>query len=741
MTPRHAPRPRPTTLAAAILAAVLACAPAADADAQVTLTIRNESGKQVWVSWTGTSSLGGTTNGISIAPSDFGVNAAGYDLSTFAQPTPNVYQISNFTMGGGRMWFTYGPNAWTFANTGYTPSLANFNDPNFTLRYDKIEAFITGSTDDNLDITAVDAFSIPFTVKAWSSASPSTTTQVLRGSTGKQVADALAAIAASGKAPAPKAPAGAPSPLPQLKGNSPYLVINTNSQGTANAAPYTNSPIGTSGDFVRIIANDNIVAPYAGDLVAAANGAQVPANYDWTNYEAYLRLMDGRAATPYKGKTTIRGTFSGVKPFATALTSPATYDLVATFDPTETIDGTYTVPGTGAGTGAYTITFTGVVTLTGISTIASGDFAGTYNVSIKIPYGGPSQYISIPTGFANPRAFLLDPSGVVGANANYFYKYSLSTQPVPTAWSQTDPYNGGPQNNLLTWAEGDLLAGMNVGTVGSTVALAQAITLNGKTYAAGTMVGTFDSQDWWSLGVTLRGTASGSVYDYYFGYLQDDHDYYNRYAETIYPFTDAYGFAYSDRIADGRAAISWNATLANAIDNVEITILPDVVPPTNPGTTDAVEFGNEGLGRYVLTASPDEIAQLDAGTAITGWTRTGRTIRTFATAQAGTTPVCRFYLPPALGGSHFLGRDPAECSATAATLPGAILEGASVMHMVLPAAGLCPAGTSPVYRVVGEDAGTHHRYLGDAATRDQLVARGWIAEGEGPDRVTMCAPD
>ena len=97
---------------------------------------------------------------------------------------PNLVQIPGFTMGGGRMWFTYGSNCWAIPSTGYTPSLANFNDPNFPLRYDKIEAFIMGSTDDNLDITAVDAFAIPFSVKAYVAASPSTTTQTLSGSHG-----------------------------------------------------------------------------------------------------------------------------------------------------------------------------------------------------------------------------------------------------------------------------------------------------------------------------------------------------------------------------------------------------------------------------------------------------------------------------------------------------------------------------------------------------------------------------
>src|SRR5262249_10137065 len=147
---------------------------------------------------------------------------------------------------------------------------------------------------------------------------------------------------------------------------------------------------------------------------------------------------------------------------------------VASFNPTEQQTVTYTVPGSGAGTGPFTITFTGFVTLTGTSTIASGNFAGTYNVVIKIPYGGLPQYISVESGFANPHAFLLDPSGVVGANANYLYKYYLNNQSDPGVYSETDPYNGGPQNNMLTWAEGDLLAGMNVGTVGSDKTLTNA---------------------------------------------------------------------------------------------------------------------------------------------------------------------------------------------------------------------------------------------------------------------------
>lgn len=732
-------RARGATLVGALAAAL---ALPASAVAQVTLRIVNQSGQPVSVMWTGTASLGGTSNGISIAPSDFGVNAAGYPLSGFASPAANTYQIDNFTMGGGRMWFTYGASSWTFANTGYTPSLANFVDPNFTLRYDKIEAFITGSTDDNLDITAVDAFSIPFSVKAWNSANPSGTTQVLRGSLAQQVIAALGAVAADPSAPAPSPPAGSQTPVPKITGNSPYLVINSGSLGAGTPAPFTNSPIGSTGDFVRVIANDAIVTPNAGDLVAAGNGYVVPQNYGWESYETYLKRMDGRATKPWSGTTKLAGYFSGLKTPVDATTTGATYDAVATFDATEARTLTYTVPGSGNGTGPFTIDFTGFVTIAGTATITAGTYTGTYDVKVKVPYGGLPQYMTVQSGFANPRAFLLDPSGVVGANANYIYKFYKSTDPEPAAWSQTNPYDGGPQNNLMTWLLGDLLAGMNVGAVGSDTTLANPITLNGNTYAAGTKVGTFDSQDWWKLGSTLRAAAGGggSVYDYYFGFLQPTRDYYNIYAATIYPFTDAYGFAYSDRIDQGRAAISWDATQAGAIDTVEITILADALPPTlDPNAKDAIEYYNPTLDHHFVTALPNEIAALDDGT-IAGWVRTGMTFRAYLTPQPGTTPVCRYLLPPANGGSHIMGRDPAECAAVAAAHPDFLLESAAVMHLFLPQAGTCPANTTPVYRVWNARPDTNHRHVEVAALRDQMVARGGVAEGEGPDTVALCAP-
>jgi hypothetical protein len=62
------------------------------------------------------------------------------------------------------------------------------------------------------------------------------------------------------------------------------------------------------------------------------------------------------------------------------------------------------------------------------------------------------------------------------------------------------------------------------------------------------------------------------------------------------------------------------------------------------------------------------------------------------------------------------------------------------MYLYLPVGGVCPAGTIAVYRVFSNRTDANHRYLVERALRDQMVALGWVAEGDGPDQVVMCAP-
>jgi serine protease len=162
--------------------------------------------------------------------------------------------------------------------------------------------------------------------------------------------------------------------------------------------------------------------------------------------------------------------------------------------------------------------------------------------------------------------------------------------------------------------------------------------------------------------------------------------------------------------------------------------------PSTLATVDVVEFYNAVLDHYFITWVPAEIASLDAGDTPTRWTRTGYGFKAGTTTGTTTSPVCRFYIPPAKGDSHFFGRGSTECSATATNNPTFVLEAAAFMQMTLPAAGACPAGTTPIYRVFSDRADANHRYMTDPNVRNQMVAKGWIAEGEGPDFVAMCAP-
>jgi len=162
------------------------------------------------------------------------------------------------------------------------------------------------------------------------------------------------------------------------------------------------------------------------------------------------------------------------------------------------------------------------------------------------------------------------------------------------------------------------------------------------------------------------------------------------------------------------------------------------LPPPTKGSL--VEYYNASLDHYFITSLAIEQAKLDAGLTPTPWTRTGQAFNAYETGNAFTSPACRLYIPPPLGDSHYFGRDPAECNATIAQHPGFVTEAMTFFYTVLPTSGVCPGGTVPVYRVFSNRADANHRYTTDRATRDEMVAKGWLAEGDGPDRVVMCAP-
>lgn len=128
---------------------------------------------------------------------------------------------------------------------------------------------------------------------------------------------------------------------------------------------------------------------------------------------------------------------------------------------------------------------------------------------------------------------LVNPSGIYGANPLYYLD------------GGADALN--PLNDVYGWIIGDLLAGLNIGAVGSTVSI------------GGREVGTMDSQDWFQL-------------DGLFSSLQPQHRFYNQWAATLSTISDAYNFAYTDRFAHVVAPLN-----PAEVDTLEIVILGDTL--------------------------------------------------------------------------------------------------------------------------------------------------------------------
>jgi len=162
------------------------------------------------------------------------------------------------------------------------------------------------------------------------------------------------------------------------------------------------------------------------------------------------------------------------------------------------------------------------------------------------------------------------------------------------------------------------------------------------------------------------------------------------------------------------------------------------LPP--PPRISVVEYYNASLDHYFITPLAAEQSKLDSGLTPTPWTRTGQAFNVFEPGGTSTSPVCRFYIPPGLGDSHFFGRGTAECDSAQTSNPSFVLESSALFFTALPTAGVCPGSTTPVYRVFSNRADANHRYTTDHTTREQMVAKGWLAEGDGPDHVVMCAP-
>jgi hypothetical protein len=178
-------------------------------------------------------------------------------------------------------------------------------------------------------------------------------------------------------------------------------------------------------------------------------------------------------------------------------------------------------------------------------------------------------------------------------------------------------------------------------------------------------------------------------------------------------------------------------------------------------TVMAVEYYNAARDHYFITSLGTDIYALDYGLH-PGWTRTGQTFPVspqpygvlvvepvgewdypgvvYVPLQA----VCRFYLPPQFGDSHFFTASLAECREVQLRFQGFVLESTAAFHVLLPDthSGACPQNypTKPVFRLWNARADTNHRYVTSLVIREAMMAEGWVVEGHGSWGVAFCAP-
>lgn len=169
-----------------------------------------------------------------------------------------------------------------------------------------------------------------------------------------------------------------------------------------------------------------------------------------------------------------------------------------------------------------------------------------------------------------------------------------------------------------------------------------------------------------------------------------------------------------------------------------------------------IEYYNAQLDQYFMSGSQPDLDALDSGR-IPGWTRTGADFSAYSAPQgkgfydivgAGAdSPVCRYYIPPGKGASHFYSAAADECDAVGVQHPDYVLETRAAFYAWLPdrATGHCPFEcvvygpcTQPVYRLWNNRPDSGHRFTRNRDVRDSLVDQGWVSEGYGPNGVAMC---
>lgn len=368
------------------------------------------------------------------------------------------------TSFSGRIYLCYGPT-WTVVNDGYEPAQTP-TDPNFFLRYDKVEMTYTGNPADVADLTSIDYWAIPMSLETYKGTEKVSKVSGLLGknTSAQSIFDALTQITRKTKH-------GLPALVPgQFK-----------QMGTGPKPGKT---------FARIIGPSSYPPLYP-----APGGVPVTPYDRWQGYLKYLlqtfgpgTKKGGHLKTLGNGViANIAGDFAGVgpNPPASGPTAPQKYNYLASIDTSLDI------------------------------TLNSAD----------------------GTAILYKNEDLMNPSGIYGGNTPYYLNGASS------------PTN--PGNDIYGWIGGDLFSGLNIGAVGSPAQ-------SGKHY-----VGDLPSSQWFSLPLTS-----------FFSGLQPGKPFFNQWAATLSPLSDAYNFAYSDRFAPVLASLNPKQvdTLKVILENDQLTM-------------------------------------------------------------------------------------------------------------------------------------------------------------------------
>jgi hypothetical protein len=163
-----------------------------------------------------------------------------------------------------------------------------------------------------------------------------------------------------------------------------------------------------------------------------------------------------------------------------------------------------------------------------------------------------------------------------------------------------------------------------------------------------------------------------------------------------------------------------------------------------------IEYYNPKLDHYFISGSQPDLDALKSGL-FPGWEETGRSFPVWVTRTPGDfggfvappnlQDVCRIYIPPAKGDSHFYSASAVECAESMAKDPEYVLETQAAFLATLPdpLTGACPPGQVQVFRVWNQRADSNHRYTASRSVRDQMLKAGYAQEGYGPDGVAFCA--